>query len=165
MQPQHLSRILWACAHNCAAASAAEADEVEVDDSILVNALRATVRNKFFTASDAVAVMWCAARLKSIKARRRGLRSDLDELGSWGELEDEKNKWVPRAAAEFYERAEELSLDEREAACWALTQLAGVKGFDQVGQRVEDGDSISSPPEKEFVINAHGRLVRSCGGV
>ena len=84
MQPKHLAKILWACA---SAADGAVADgaaatawaggdapsetpaavEVEVEDSILVNAVRATVRNKEFTASDAAAVLWCAAKLKKAK--------------------------------------------------------------------------------------------------
>lgn len=159
IQPKHLSRILWACVRNCAAASAATGRKIEVKDSLLASVLYATLKENHFTASEAVAVQWCVARLRSIKARRRGLRNDRVELESWDALGD----FPPRAAALFYERAEDLSLDEREAGCWALTQLAG--GVDHVGERVDDGDGVSSPPEKEFVINAHGRLVRSRGSV
>ena len=82
MQPKDLAKILWSCASASADADAASwaggdasseappAVEVEIEDSILVNAVRATVRNKEYTASDAVAVLWCAVKLKKAKKGR-----------------------------------------------------------------------------------------------
>ena len=89
--------------------------------------------------------------------REGGLRRDW-----WGALGEEKDKWVPRVA--FYDAAGELTRDEREAAVWALAQLAkGAKGSAAV-RRVEgdahEDDDVSSPPARELVINAQGRLER-----
>ena len=172
MRPEHLSRILW----SCASASAGEQRRrskrttTEVADVILVNAIRSTVRNKEYTASDAATVLWCVA---TVKKNKMGATHDSDDGdgggGDWGELEEEKNKWIRKATSALYERAAELTLDEREATHWALTQLAtgsktrrGYRGsaFEtDYTEALEDG--VSSPKkEAKFMIDARGRLAR-----
>ena len=162
MRPGHVSRILWSIAssstnNNNAAGQSSE----QLADVVLVNAIRSTVRNKEYTASDAAAVLWCVATLKTMGAAHGGGGGG-GGGGNWGDLEEEKNKWIRNAASAFYERDAELTLDEREATRWALTQMT--VGSKKRGSFVESNtealDDLSSPNEAKFMIDTHGRLAR-----
>lgn len=134
--PGHLSCLLWACV---------EAEDLNlsarVDDALLVNAVKATCRNKRNVAPHhAAAVLWCAARLKT------------GDNSGWGDREDEKNKWIGRAQDVFRERHGEATPDEQEAARWAFARLKLGKG---TGTGVGD-----ESPASAYAITSGGRLER-----